>query len=44
MNLEPADNAELFDLAFYGKATEIVPRFVERFLADGLGAFAARRQ
>ena len=36
MNLEPADNAGLFDTALYGKATETVPRFVEAMIADGL--------
>ena len=42
MNLEPADNAELFDLAFYGKASETVPRFVDRLLDEGPAAFVAR--
>ncbi len=41
INLEPADNAELFDVAVYGKATETVPCFVERLLAEGLGALIA---
>ena len=34
LNLEPADNACLFDGAFYGKATVTVPAFIERLLAD----------
>ena len=33
LNLEPADNAGLFDAAFYGRASETVPAFVERVLA-----------
>ncbi len=33
LNLEPADNARLFDRAFYGRASETVPDFVERLLA-----------
>jgi NAD-dependent deacetylase len=39
LNLEPADNAGLFDIAFYGKATETVPRFVDTLLSEGPGAF-----
>ncbi len=43
LNLEPADNAWLFDVASYGRASETVPAFVERVLAgdvapDLLGA------
>ena len=38
LNLEPADNAALFDLAFYGNASETVPRFVDTLLADGLSS------
>ena len=34
-NLEPADNAGLFDKAVYGKASETVPRFVDTLLRDG---------
>ena len=34
LNLEPADNASLFDEALYGRATVIVPAFVERLLAN----------
>ena len=34
LNLEPADNAGLFDDAVYGKATETVPAFVARVLAQ----------
>jgi NAD-dependent deacetylase len=37
LNLEPADNADLFDDAFYGKATETVPAFVARMLAATAG-------
>ncbi len=36
LNLEPADNASLFDTAMYGKATETVPRFAEAALAGTL--------
>ena len=36
LNLEPADNADLFDTALYGKATETVPRFAEAVLAGDL--------
>ena len=36
LNLEPADNASLFDTAIYGKATETVPRFAEAVLAGPL--------
>ena len=42
LNLEPADNADLFDRAIYGKATDMVPRFVDELLADGPQAFVAR--
>ena len=42
LNLEPADNAELFDVAFYGKASETVPRFVDTLLSNGLGPFVER--
>ena len=42
LNLEPADNADLFDIAFYGKATETVPRFVDQLLGDGLASFAPK--
>ena len=34
MNLDPADNAGLFDIAIYGRAGETVPRFVDAVL-DG---------
>ncbi len=44
LNLEPADNAELFDVAFYGKASETVPRLVDRLLAEGLAALDSGRQ
>ena len=41
-NLDPADNAGLFDKAVYGKASETIPRFVERVIANGWeAAFAA---
>jgi len=35
LNLEPSEGASLFAAAIYGRATEIVPAFVERLLADG---------
>lgn len=34
LNLEPSEGASLFDEAIYGRATEIVPAFVERILPD----------
>lgn len=34
INLEPSDNAHLFDGADYGPASEAVPAFVERMLAE----------
>ena len=34
-NLEPADNAGLFDVAVYGRASETVPRFVDMVLREG---------
>lgn len=34
LNLEPSEGASLFDEAFYGPATEIVPTFVDRILAS----------
>ena len=37
-NLEPADNAALFDIAIYGRASETVPRFVDLVLSEGWGA------
>ncbi len=41
-NLEPADNAGLFDRAVYGRASETVPRFAEALLRQGWAAtFAA---
>lgn len=36
LNLEPSQGASLFDETLYGPATEIVPRFVEHLLSDGL--------
>ena len=36
LNLEAADNARLFDEAFYGKATETVPALVNRVLAGSM--------
>jgi NAD-dependent deacetylase len=33
LNLEPSEVASLFDEAIYGKATEIVPAFVDRILS-----------
>ena len=38
LNLEPADNAQLFDQAIYGRASETVPAFVERVLAGGVAS------
>ena len=32
LNLEPSDGASLFDEAYYGPASEVVPEFVERLL------------
>jgi NAD-dependent deacetylase len=32
LNLEPSENARVFDEAFHGPATEVVPAFVERIL------------
>ena len=32
MNLEPSDNADLFDAARYGKASEVVPAWVDEML------------
>ena len=43
MNLEPADNAGLFDGALYGNANDTVPRFVEAVLADNLTGLFERR-
>ena len=40
-NLEPADNAGLFDAAIYGRASETVPRFVDLVLREGWGAALA---
>jgi NAD-dependent deacetylase len=34
LNLEPSEGRNLFAEAFHGRATEIVPAFVERLLAD----------
>ena len=34
LNLEPSEGASLFAEAHYGRATEIVPAFVERILRD----------
>jgi len=34
LNLEPSDGASLFAEQVYGPATEVVPRFVDRLLAD----------
>ncbi|MBS0268754.1 MAG: NAD-dependent deacylase [Proteobacteria bacterium] len=34
LNLEPSEGASLFEEAHYGKATEIVPAFVDRVLGD----------
>jgi NAD-dependent deacetylase len=32
LNLEPSDGASLFDEAYYGPASEVVPEFVDRLL------------
>ena len=37
-NLEPADNAGVFDKAVYGRAGETVPRFVDDLLSRGWAA------
>lgn len=37
LNLEPADNAQLFDTAIYGKASETLPRFAEMILNGTFG-------
>ena len=42
-NLEPADNAALFDVAVYGRASETVPRFVDWVLAEGWDAALTQR-
>lgn len=34
LNLEPSDGASLFDEAYYGPASEMVPEFVDRLLRD----------
>ena len=33
LNLEPSEGASLFDETLYGRATELVPPFVERLVA-----------
>lgn len=33
LNLEPSEGATLFDEAIYGRATEVVPAFVDRLLS-----------
>ena len=33
LNLEPSEGANLFDEAAYGRATEVVPVFVDRILS-----------
>jgi NAD-dependent deacetylase len=38
LNLEPSTGASLFDETIYGPATESVPRFVERMLAEVVDA------
>ena len=40
-NLEPADNAAVFDRAVYGRASETVPRFVDLVLREGFEATLA---
>lgn len=34
LNLEPSEGASLFDEAIYGPATQVVPAYVDRLLAD----------
>jgi NAD-dependent deacetylase len=34
LNLEPSEGASLFDEALYGRATEVVPAFVDRLVAE----------
>jgi NAD-dependent deacetylase len=41
INLEPSDNAELFDERRYGKASEVVPAWVE-VIAGGIGGSSFR--
>jgi NAD-dependent deacetylase len=41
INLEPSDNAELFDEKRYGKASEMVPAWVE-VIAGGIGGSSFR--
>lgn len=36
LNLDPSEGAGLFDETLYGPATEVVPRFVDRVLTEGL--------
>jgi NAD-dependent deacetylase len=36
LNLEPSQGATLFAETIYGSATEIVPAFVDRILAEGI--------
>jgi len=42
LNLEPSEGYSLFDEAIYGRASEIVPLFVERLLASGHDAAPER--
>lgn len=41
LNLTPADNARLFDLAVYGPASETVPRLAAQLRAGGLAALTS---
>ena len=37
INLEPSENAEVFDAARYGKASEVVPAWVDEMIGSMLG-------
>lgn len=43
LNLEPSTGASLFDQTIYGPATETVPRFVDRLLAEADDGLVAHR-
>lgn len=36
LNLEPSEGASLFEEQHYGRATEVVPAYVDRLLNEGL--------
>jgi NAD-dependent deacetylase len=42
INLEPSDNADLFDEKRYGKASEVVPAWVEEMIARGIDGSSFR--